>query len=167
VKSTPRLLLAGWLLVAGWLASIPGLLPMAFAAVAELDGQHGVEMRSNGEEATVILTHGAQNCGKTHEQIHHHRVFGRILTCCATSRPGQADHLVQFASCRSAQQKERQAQVAPQEMETAVAIPPIPEADIVADVFVVSEKAGALFQMALRARADLPCISARKHALLI
>ena len=97
-KSTTKLKLAGWLLMLGWLVATPGLLPALFATVALVDGEHGVELRGTGLVVSVVLTHGAQNAGKVHGQIHQHGLLGKALTCYAHSPLGQTDHVMDFSS---------------------------------------------------------------------
>lgn len=118
-----KLLLAGWLLVAGWFAATPGVLPLLFASAAWVDGEHGVQICGAGEDVSVVLTHGAQNAGRVHDQIHHHRLLGRVLTSCTVSARGEADHTMLFASAHAATEQRRA--IAPTALEAVVAVPPL------------------------------------------
>ncbi len=164
LKSTPHLLLAGWLLVVGWLASMPGLLPLAFATVAWIDGEHGVEMRGAGEDVSVVLTHGARNAGKMHEQIHHHRLLGRVLTCYASSPGGQTDHVMNFISS-SPGSDERKTAVLPAESESDVAVPPVPDSFVIIETLEPEKAVDCA--AALRSHGLLPHIPGLRHSLLI
>lgn len=161
-KSSTRLLLAGWLLVAGWFVATPGLLPLAFAAVAWIDGEHDVEVRGAGEVVSVVLTHGAQNAGKTHGQIHQHKLLGQVLTCYARTAGEGADHVMSFAGT-SVLAIERKAAVesAGEEVE---AVAPTVDAG-----FVVIEIPAPTFSRRLvEPVGEMPLgIPARRHALLI
>jgi hypothetical protein len=162
-KLTPRLLLAGWLLVLGWFASVPGVLPGAFAAAAWLDGEHGVELRADPEATTIVLTHGAPNAGKCHAQIHRHSAFARLLTSCATPAGQGADHVVKFAAA-SPGQAERKVEIAPSSDESAVASP----APAVAAVLIYPPSDRAVeYRASVRTHARIPKLPALRPALLI
>lgn len=96
-------LFAGWLFVAVWLLALPGVAPSLFAALAWMEGSHGIELRDQGSEVCVVLTHGARNVTRTHDQIHRHCLFARILVSIAASGGGQPDHFIKFASANSAE----------------------------------------------------------------
>ena len=93
-----RTLLAGWLLVLAYVGTLPSLLPAAFALMARLEGSHRVELCAGGGAARVMLTHPG-GAGKSHDAIHRHCVFARMLASFAESpRNDDPDHLVKFTS---------------------------------------------------------------------
>lgn len=120
-----KLLLAGWLLVASWFAATPGVMPMLFATAAWMDGEHGVQIGGAGDEVSVVLTHGEENAGRVHEQIHHHRLLGRMLTSCTISTGGQPDHVMLFATATSA--KEERQSVVPRGAQPVATVPALPQ----------------------------------------
>ena len=89
---------AGWLLALLWLSILPGVAPGLFAALAWIEGSHGIEMRSADSELSVVLTHDARNTGRTHDQIHRHCLFAQLLVSLSSRDNGQLDHIVKFAS---------------------------------------------------------------------
>lgn len=161
---TSRVLLAGWLLVAGWLASVPGILPAAFVAAAWLDGEHGIELRAEGDATTVVLTHGSANAGRCHQLIHQHGAIARMLTSCAISTGGRADHLVHFGSANLADAA-RKAVLAPADDE-GDAVAPAPQATepVLASP---SHSIATEFGEVAHARALLPRLPGLQHALRI
>jgi hypothetical protein len=163
-KLTSRFLLTGWLLVAGWFASVPGLLPAAFMAAAWFDGEHGIELRTDADAATVVLTHGTANAGKCHQQIHRHHALARLLTSCATSAGREADHLVHFSSARLAEAA-RKATLPPATQESEAIAPPPQTAELVLGIPNLST--APEFRAAAHARALLPRLPGLQHALLI
>jgi hypothetical protein len=156
---------SGWLLVLAWLVAMPGVLPLLFAAAAWIDGEHGVLLRGGGEEVAVVLTHGAQNLGKLHEQIHHHRLLGRVLTCCATSPAGQPDHVMQFRGTNAAGE-DRQIAATPDSGDSDFTVPPLLEGT---EILVVAAEERELpnYRLAIRCSALLPPIPGLQHSLLI
>lgn len=89
--------LAGWLMVLAYVCTMPALMPAAFATLARLEGSHRVEVRMVGDETRVALAHDAPAGMRSHEAIHHHCLFARILTLFAEpDRGGGPDHLVRF-----------------------------------------------------------------------
>ncbi len=96
--SRSRALLAGWLLVLAYVGTLPSLLPTAFALLAWMEGSHGIELRAGGDETDVVLTHPG-GAGKSHDAIHRHCVFARMLASFAESpRNEDPDHLVKFTN---------------------------------------------------------------------
>ena len=90
-------LLAGWLLVLTYMATLPALFPAAFSALACVEGSHGIELNSAGDQTEVVLTHPGF-AGKPHDAIHHHCLFARVLTAFAEPpRRSNPDHHVKFA----------------------------------------------------------------------
>jgi hypothetical protein len=91
--------IAAGVMLAVYLCTLPALLPMAFAALARLEGSHGVEVTIGGDESLVSLTHGAMGVRLPHEAIHHHCLFARVLASFSEPRNGgDPDHIVRFAS---------------------------------------------------------------------
>jgi len=154
-------LLASWALVLSWFVATPGLMPLMFAALAWVDGEHGVELQSTANAVRVVLTHGAQNAGKVHEQIHHHRPMGGALTCFAHSTPGQADHVMSFAAEKVPAIERKAAIEFDASMEVAV---PAPRMDFV--LFVIPPLPREHSSQAADSE-SLPRIPAQQHALLI
>lgn len=161
-RRTPQLLLAGWMLVVGWIAATPGVSPLMFAAMAWIDGEHGVEVRGVGEALSVVLTHGTQEAGKAHGQIHQHRLFGRVLTCCAQSPRGEVDHVMIFSGTNVVS-IERKAAVDSESGNDEVPPAPIHFVVVALPVAVVADEGRFLIDVP----GGLPRISSQQHALLI
>lgn len=91
-----RARLAGWLLVLAYACTLPSLLPAAFAALARVEGSHGIELRVGGEETELVLTHPGF-AGKAHDAIHHHGLLAKMLTAFAEPpRSDNPDHHLKF-----------------------------------------------------------------------
>jgi hypothetical protein len=90
----------GWLLLLTYFCAIPGLVPSVFAALAEAEGSHGVEVSVSAGDARVTLTHRAPPGILSHEAIHHHCLLAKMLARFAEPGDGNEgpDHLVKFTS---------------------------------------------------------------------
>jgi hypothetical protein len=90
--------LCGWLVLLVHLAGQAQGLPLFAAAVAALDGEHGVELAS-GQSGLRLVLHHDRNALRDNSppSQHHHRGLIRLLAGADGEGP-HPDHLLQFTS---------------------------------------------------------------------
>jgi hypothetical protein len=81
----------------GWLAAIPALLPMVFAALGSLDRQHQIALEDRAGRTVIVLHHGGAQ-----RLDHRHASLARALTFFAENRDATQDHVLTFAQSGSA-----------------------------------------------------------------
>jgi hypothetical protein len=104
---------AACLLALIYVTALPGLLPVAFAALAAAEGSHGIDLRTRGAETCVVLTHRL-GCAVGHDATHRHGVLARVLTVTATREGSDPDHVVHFVSGQVATAEKRPSLLEPE-----------------------------------------------------
>jgi hypothetical protein len=104
------------MLLVAYVCALPAWLPLAFAAVARVEGSHGVALCASGAEMHVVLTHPSRCQGMRHEVIHRHGLAARMLASLAAPGDGP-DHVVIFTSPERTLSEESAA--APEALSTA------------------------------------------------
>jgi len=87
------------------LVQIPGLLPLAFAGLAWLDGEHRVQLGTGEKGYQLVLRHDANAApDSAYFYQHQHCVVGRMLVALASTKPDASqDHVLSFRNATNSE----------------------------------------------------------------